>query len=100
MKIKMGEEFVRSIEHFFPPGVINDVNLTEWKRILNIVNTYKQEILFQAYANPDYSAIAHGNLNVDNTWWWRDAGKNLHIGVLDWGGLGKVSLPIKLWWSF
>lgn len=38
-------------------------------------------------------------MNVDNTWWWRDAGKNLHMGALDWGGLGKISLPIKMWWA-
>mmetsp|Transcript_98784 Transcript_98784/g.205906 ORF Transcript_98784/g.205906 Transcript_98784/m.205906 type:complete len:671 (-) Transcript_98784:143-2155(-) len=99
-KLKMGEEFVRSATTFFPANLITDKNMTEWKRVLNIVNTYKPEIYQAASSNDDYCSVAHGNLNVDNTWWWRDAAKELHVGVLDWGGLGKVCLPHKLWWSF
>lgn len=38
----------------------------------------------------DYIAWSHGNLNVDNVFFWRDADKKLDLGVLDWGGLGCV----------
>jgi len=99
-KLKMGEDLLKTMAHFFPSGLINDTNLKEWRRVLNIVNAYKPEILALAGSNDDYLAVAHGNLNVDNTWWWRDVEKKLHVGVLDWGGLGKVCLPNKLWWSF
>jgi len=34
----------------------------------------------------DYIAWSHGNLNVDNVFFWRDADKKLDLGVLDWGG--------------
>jgi len=99
-KIKMGEEFIRTAAHFFPAGLITDQNMKEWRRVLNVVNTYKSEIYGAAGADDAYLSVAHGNLNVDNTWWWRDEQKKLHLGVLDWGGLGKVCLPHKLWWSY
>mmetsp|Transcript_17433 Transcript_17433/g.27861 ORF Transcript_17433/g.27861 Transcript_17433/m.27861 type:complete len:582 (+) Transcript_17433:154-1899(+) len=101
VKLKMGEDFITSCaKHLFPPGVISDANIKEWKRILTIVNAYKKEIYHLASSNEDNMAVVHGNMNADNTWWWRDEDKKLHIGVLDWGGLSKVSLPQKLWWSY
>ena len=41
---------------------------------------------FQAHltSDPDYMAIAHSNLNIDNAYWWRDAEGVLDCGLIDW----------------
>lgn len=101
-KINMGKEFINSVASvLFPKDLLTDKHVAEWTRVLNIVNTYKGEISwFAGGANDDYCAIMHGNMNPDNTWYWRDENKVLQIGALDWGGLGKVSFGPKIWWSF
>ena len=41
-------------------------------------------------APEDYIAWSHGNLNVDNVFFFRDADGKLDLGVLDWGGRDAV----------
>merc|ERR1719221_619402 len=101
MKLKMGEEFLtKSAKQLFPQDLVTDANVKEWKRVMNIVNTYRTEMAYVAGVNEDYCAMIHGNMNADNTWWWRDENKQLQIGVLDWGGTSKVAIGPKLWWSY
>ena len=35
-------------------------------------------------SDPDYVAIGHTNLNIDNAYWWRDAAGALDCGLVDW----------------
>jgi len=44
------------------------------------------------YGNPDLIAFAHWNANIDNCWFWRDAGERLHAGFIDWANAGQISL--------
>lgn len=44
------------------------------------------------YGNPDLIAFAHWNANIDNCWFWRDAGEELHAGFMDWANAGQISL--------
>lgn len=100
-KIKMGEEFITNVgKVLFPKDLLTDWHVKEWKRVLALYNCYSGEAAWFAGANPDYTAIMHGNMNPDNTWWWRNEQKELQIGVLDWGGLSKVAFGPKLWWSY
>jgi len=56
------------------------------------------EMVWWCNRNPDYIAWSHGNLNVDNVFFWRDSEQNLDLGVLDWGGARSDSMGWKLWW--
>jgi hypothetical protein len=47
--------------------------------------------------DPDYTALCHWNANVDNAWFWRDAGDVLHCGLLDWGCAGQMNVAMALW---
>ena len=38
--------------------------------------------------NDDYVSLAHGNMNVDNAYFWRNEEGSLELGVFDWGGMG------------
>jgi hypothetical protein len=48
--------------------------------------------------DPDYIALCHWNANVDNAWFWRDAGEDvLHCGLMDWGCAGQMNVAMALW---
>jgi hypothetical protein len=47
--------------------------------------------------HPDYIALCHWNANVDNAWFWRDAGGVLHCGLMDWGCVGQMNVAMALW---
>eukprot|EP00439_Symbiodinium_sp_Y106_P002320 s4517_g1.t1 len=59
---------------------------------------YINELEYWKHQDPDYVALAHSNLNVDNAYYWRDEAGNLDCGVLDWGGFGSGCLGHKIWW--
>lgn len=42
--------------------------------------------------NPAFVALCHWNMNLDNAWFWRDAGGELHAGLLDWGAVGQMNV--------
>lgn len=44
------------------------------------------------YGNPDFIAFAHWNANIDNCWFWRDAGDGLQCGFMDWANAGQISV--------
>jgi hypothetical protein len=44
------------------------------------------------YGNPAFIAFAHWNANIDNCWFWRDAGGGLQCGFMDWANAGQISV--------
>ncbi len=42
--------------------------------------------------NPDYIALCHWNMNLDNAWFWTDEGGRLQAGLLDWGSVGQMNV--------
>merc|ERR1712032_1402700 len=97
----MGQDFIMDVAKvLFPQDLVSPKHLESYTKVLNMVNAYKGEIGYVAGVDEDYCAIMHGNMNPDNTWYWRDENKELQIGALDWGGLCKVSFGPKIWWSF
>lgn len=98
-KIKMGAEFVESTAKvLFPDACTNPTFIKAYKKVLNIINVYNAEINWFCNRHPDYVAYSHGNLNVDNVFFWRDPENKLNVGVLDWGGASVGSMGWKLWW--
>lgn len=54
----------------------------------------KHELAIRAYLNgqPDFIALCHWNMNVDNAWFWRDDDGVLQAGLLDWGSVGQMNV--------
>lgn len=99
MKIKMGVDFVGTTgKALFPAECSTPAFLQKYKKILATSNAYTAEMAWWCNRNPDYIAWSHGNLNVDNVFFWRDADQKLDLGVLDWGGARTDSVGWKLWW--
>ncbi|RZK03821.1 MAG: hypothetical protein EOO76_00935 [Novosphingobium sp.] len=49
------------------------------------------------HADPRFVALTHWNTNIDNAWFWRDAGGVLRCGLLDWGMARQMNLAYGLW---
>jgi hypothetical protein len=57
---------------------------------------HKDAVIAYLHRNIDYTGLCHPNLNVDNAWYWRDASGELKVGLLDWGGVGQMSIAQAL----
>jgi hypothetical protein len=49
------------------------------------------------HADPDFIALCHWNANVDNGWFWRGPDGSLECGLLDWGGVGQMTVSLALY---
>jgi hypothetical protein len=47
-------------------------------------------------SNPDLIALCHWNAQIDNAWFWHDAGR-LQCGLLDWGHVNQMNVAFSLW---
>ncbi|CAE7793089.1 unnamed protein product, partial [Symbiodinium necroappetens] len=99
VKLKMGADFVGTTgKVLFPAECSTPKFIESYKKILTTANAYAAEIAWWCNRNPDYIAWSHGNLNVDNVFFWRTAEGALDLGILDWGGASSGSMGWKLWW--
>jgi hypothetical protein len=62
-----------------------------------LIREHEQTIQRFLCGNPDMIALCHWNAHIDNNWFWRDAGGNLHGGLIDWGRVGQITLGCALW---
>eukprot|EP00971_Amphidinium_carterae_P207804 4123646-Amphidinium_carterae.1 len=67
------------------------------KNIFVLVRSFCLHSLWVSHLKTHFACIA-GNLNVDNSYFWRDPEHQLHVGVLDWGGASATCVGYKLWW--
>ena len=49
------------------------------------------------HTDRDFIALSHFNANIDNAWFWRDAGGVLQCGLLDWQRARQMNVAYALW---
>jgi hypothetical protein len=86
----------RVAPHLFAPEVTRPQFLARWREDVLFGLEHKDAVLAYLLSDVDYTGLCHINLNVDNAWFWRDEGGQLHAGLLDWGGAGQASLAQAL----
>src|SRR5690606_13763765 len=54
----------------------------------------EHELTIKRYLNADprFIALCHWNANIDNAWFWRNAGGELEAGLLDWGSVSQMNV--------
>jgi hypothetical protein len=59
----------------------------------------EHDAAIQAFLRSDRDLIAlcHWNAHIDNAWFWRDAGGELHCGLMDWGRVNQITMGAALW---
>lgn len=70
--------------------------LQQWREDVLFGLAHKDTVIAWLHADPDYTGLCHSNLNIDNAWYWRDEAGKLHVGLLDWGGAGQMSIGQSL----
>jgi len=83
----------------FPAYVAEETYQQKFVDTMLKYQAYLSEINYFKEHNPDYVALGHMNLNMDNAYFWRDESGNLDCGLLDWGGFSSNSIPHKLYWE-
>lgn len=58
---------------------------------------HRAEISQFLQSNSDFIALIHPQATIDNAWFWRDISGTLQCGLLDWGGVGRMSVAAALW---
>lgn len=96
--IGSGLRFFETAKVVFPEYVTTDAFKKRFRTAILTLNAYLAEISWWKEGNPDFVALSHVNMNVDNAYFWRDENGALDVGVLDWGGFGCSSLGHKMWW--
>jgi hypothetical protein len=61
------------------------------------IRAHEAEIQRYLIGNRDLVALCHWNAHIDNCFFWRDAGEDLHCGLIDWGRVGQITFGAILW---
>lgn len=90
-------EFVgHKAPHLFVAEARNIDFLKKWREDLIFGMAHKDSMISYINSDIDYTGLCHLNLNIDNAWYWRDAAGVLQAGLLDWGGVGQMSIAHAL----
>lgn len=82
----------RIAPHLFVAEATDSAFLQRWREDVLFGLKHKDEVVAYLHQNVDYTGLCHPNLNIDNAWFWRDASDELKVGLLDWGGVGQLSI--------
>ena len=66
--------------------------LKQWREDVLFGLAHTDAVSAYLHGNVDYTGLCHPNLNIDNAWYWRDATGELKVGLIDWGGVGQMSI--------
>lgn len=90
-------EFIDSNPGLVPDGVGSPEFLARLADEAPRLALYENTIADHLAADADYVALCHWNANIDNAWFWRDAGGALRCGLMDWGCVSQMNLGMALW---
>ena len=91
-KIGSLREFASHVPHLFPDDLASGANLDRFAAEAETMLMAQAQIVAHLNDQPDLISFCHLNTNVDNAWFWPDAGGDLQVGLLDWGGVGQMHL--------
>lgn len=85
-------EFIGRYPQLFPASCRAAGFMDEFAAAMLACYDAQDAIRADLTGNPDVIALSHWNANIDNAWFWRDAGGALQVGLLDWGSVGQMNL--------
>lgn len=90
-------DFVEARPGLVPANARSREFLGRLREDVSRVVRHEHAVMRQLAADSDYVALCHWNANIDNAWFWRDAGGVLRCGLLDWGCVGQLNMGMALW---
>ncbi|MBW8784107.1 MAG: hypothetical protein JF593_05640 [Novosphingobium sp.] len=90
-------DFAARAPQLLPPAASDRAFLDRLERDALAFLHHEQAVRSFLHADPDLIALCHWNTNLDNAWFWRDAGGQLQCGLLDWGMVRQMNVAYGLW---
>lgn len=90
-------DFILQYPHLFPPQIADRFFLGSFCADALLVVERQEEIWRYLCSQPDLIALCHMNANIDNAWFWREPDGTLGAGLIDWGGVGQMSVASSIW---
>jgi hypothetical protein len=90
-------EFVQAHPALFPANVRSPQFLSRLTEDATALIRDESAVWASLAGATDYIALCHWNANVDNAWFWREAGGGLHCGLMDWGCVSQMNVAMALW---
>jgi len=90
-------EFAALNPGLFPANIRSAAFTSRLTQEVTRVAEHEPAIWRHLAADRDYTALCHWNANVDNAWFWRDAGDRLHCGLMDWGCVSQMNVAMAIW---
>ena len=96
-RVRQLAEFAETGPGLLPAAVGSPKFLARLGEDVVRIAQHEDLITQQLAADSDYVALCHWNANIDNAWFWRDAGGVLHCGLMDWGCVGQMNMGMAIW---
>jgi hypothetical protein len=90
-------EFILQYPHLVPAHIADRAFLESFCADALLAAEHQGAIWRFLYSRPELIAICHMNANIDNAWFWRDPDGALRSGLIDWGGVGQMSVASSIW---
>lgn len=96
-KVDLLVDFVfRVAPQLFAEPARSHAFMARWREDVLLGLRNQEALIGFLHREVDYVSFCHLNLNPDNAWFWRDGDGQLHAGLLDWGGVGQMSVAQAL----
>jgi hypothetical protein len=79
------------VPQLFPGRLGSAEFLDQLDEEIPLVFDLQDQIRSYLQGTTDYVALCNTNMNIDNAWFWTDAGEK-KVGLLDWGGVSRMNL--------
>jgi hypothetical protein len=89
--------FFTAYPHLLPPHLADPAFLEGFRQDAPKIAGLEDGIRRAQLARPEMIALCHWNANIDNAWFWRDAGGALQCGLIDWGSVGQMHVCQSIW---
>lgn len=90
-------EFILQYPHLVPQHIADPVFLNGFCTDALSAARQQEDIWRYLHSRPDMIALCHMNANIDNAWFWREPDGALRSGLIDWGGVGQMSVASSIW---
>lgn len=96
-KVAAIRAFVSQCPRLFAPRVADPAFLERFARDAASFHAHEGAVRTFLLSDPRLVALAHWNTNIDNAWFWREAGGPLRCGLFDWGMARRMNAGNGLW---
>lgn len=97
LRIERLRRYAERAPQLLPKNFASAEFLDRFAHETRLVIEHQDEIYRYLNEAPDFIALCHWNINIDNAWFWKDEKGELRVGFLDWGSAGQMNIARAFW---